>query len=124
MDDMAFSPPADQSIQTLKSKGVEDDTREKKNKQDTLKTLKMKSAIFFPISDKTTIVEEKKVQMKCPRGNERTKVIPPNALLLINACFTDSVHSQWRRLSALTVEESLEEKNTNFLENTGLQRGN
>ena len=98
--------------------------KKKKNKQDTLKTLKMESAIFFPISDKTTIAEEKKVQMKCPRGNECSKVILPNALLLINACFTDSVHSQWRRLSALTVEESLEEKNTNLLENTGLQRGN
>ena len=62
--------------------------------------------------------------MKCPRGKERSKVIPPNVLLLINACFTDSVHSQWRRLSALTVEESLEENNTNFLESTRLQRGN
>ena len=30
MDDMAFSPPAGQSIVTLKSKGVEDDTRGKK----------------------------------------------------------------------------------------------
>ena len=61
--------------------------------------------------------------MKFPRGNERSKLITPNFLLLINACFTNSVQSQWRRLSALTVEESLEGNNTNFLENTGLQRG-
>ena len=62
--------------------------------------------------------------MKCPRGNERSRVIPPNVLLLINACFTDSVQSQRRRFIALTVEESLEGKVTNLLERARLQRGN
>ena len=65
MDDMAFSPPAGQSIETLKLKGVEDDTRGKKQAR-CLENLENKKRgtqlplFSFNISDKTTIAEEEK----------------------------------------------------------------
>ena len=73
MDDMAFSPPAGQSIQTLKSKGVEDDTRGKKTSKITWKPWKWKAwnainAIFFPISDKTTIFGPLVATWEMPMG--------------------------------------------------------